>query len=144
MAEYKSSPAVIKQDITTVYKVLANPALLNGIKEKLPAEAQEKLNDVVFEPDSIAFNIPPMGSMKIEATERVEPNKVIYTATSSPVPLSIAFNLDSVSDNETTAVTSINVDIPIFLKPMVEGKLKEACEKFGQLFSIIPFDKIGG
>lgn len=132
MAEYSINPTNVRTNIDRIYSVVSNPEKIKELTAKVPAEAQDKLKEMEFESDSITLNVGPVGKIKLAVTERVEPNKIVYTAQNSPVPMSMTLKLDKVDEGNTTLNGSLNLDIPVFLRPMVDGKIKDALAKVSE------------
>ncbi|MDE6716071.1 MAG: hypothetical protein K2J74_06295 [Muribaculaceae bacterium] len=135
MTTYKSGEAEIAVPIEKLYSRVSTPSLLKDMAAGAPAEVAEKLKDVTFGEDSITFAVPPVGQIMLKLTEKVEPSKVEYQAVQSPVPFSIAMEMKKVDDSHTLAEASINIDIPVFLKPMLDGKMKEMATQFRTLMA---------
>lgn len=142
MAEYSINPTNVQTNIDRIYSVISNPERIKELTAKVPAEAQDKLKEMEFESDSITINAGPVGKVKLAITERIEPNKVVYTAQNSPVPMSMTLKLDKVNEGNTTLNGSLNLEIPVFLRPMVDGKIKDALAKVSERLSQIPFDQL--
>ena len=142
MAEYSINPTNVQTNIDRIYSVISNPEKIRVLTAKVPAEAQDKLKEMEFESNSITLNVGPVGKIKLTVTERVEPTKIVYTAQNSPVPMSITLKLDKVDEGNTTLNGSLNLDIPVFLRPMVDGKIKDALAKVSERLSQIPFDNL--
>ena len=83
-----------------------------------------------------------MGEISLRVTERIEPNKIVLSADKSPVPFSVTIHLEDAGEKTTKGHAIIDVDIPIFLKPMIQGPLNQACQKFSDLLKVIPYDQI--
>lgn len=99
----------------------------------IPQEVRDKVGNVRFDADSITIEAAPVGEITLEVVERIAPTRVKLQAKSSPVPMNLLIELDPKSADSTAVVTSIDVDIPMFLRPMVGGKMQEAADKFGEL-----------
>lgn len=142
MAEYKINPTNISTNIDKIYSVISNPGKLKEFADRIPAEAREKLQGLEMDADSITFAAGPVGNVKMAITERIAPNKVVYSAQSSPVPVSLTLELEKVDESNTTLNGALNLEIPIFLKAMVDGKIKDALAKVSERLSQIPFDHL--
>lgn len=142
MSEYKSEVAHINHPVELVYSKLSQPESLSHMAEMLPPEARAKVEGLAFTEDSISFNANGVGNIQLMITEKVEPSKVVYSAVSTPVPFKLVINLEGKEDGTTDAYAIFDVNIPVFLKPMVQGPLNQATEKFKELLTFIPYDKI--
>lgn len=142
MSEYKSKKASINHNVDLVFSKLSNPGTIGNVAERLPEKEREALKNVSFTEDSIVVKGTPIGDMTLRRTEAVAPNRIVFEAEQSPVPFKISFNLEADGDNATMAEAVLDVNIPVFLRPMVNGPLEQASQRFGELLETIPFDKL--
>ena len=94
------------------------------------------IGDVRFSHDSITLVTPQVGELQFDVVERKENERMVLSATKSPIPLTLAVNLKGV-ENDTEVASVIDVEIPAMLRPMIGGKLQEAAEKFNELILTI-------
>jgi hypothetical protein len=147
MESFKSSPRVIACDATTIYSKLTNPSLIKQQIEThadhIDAEARQHLDTVTFGEDSIAIQ-SPMGevTLALDHNASIEGQRVVYTALQSPVPINMVINLEPQDDASTMSTAELQLNLPFFLRKMVEGQLKEGAERFGELLARIPFDRL--
>lgn len=135
MATYKSKPVVIAHPVNEVYDKISNIGAYQEKLDALPPQAREKLGDVRFEQDSIVITAAPVGEIRFTVEERTAPSRVRLKAEQSPVPLTLAVDLEPDSETSTKAVSTIEVEIPAMLKPLIGGKMQEAADKFGELLT---------
>lgn len=147
METFKSSPHVIACDAATIYSKLTNPSL---IKQQIEAhadhideQARQHLDTVKFSEDSISIQ-SPMGevSLSLDHENSIEGQRVVYTASSSPVPINMVVNLERQPDDTTMSTAELQLNLPFFLRKMVEGQLQEGAERFGELLARIPFERL--
>ncbi len=147
MESFKSNPHAIACDAATIYSKLTNPSLIknqiDAHADKIDGEARQHLDTVKFTEDSIAIQ-SPMGevTLALDHENSVEGRRVVYTATSSPVPISMVINLEPQSDETTMSTAELQLELPFFLRKMVEGQLQEGANRFGELLTHIPFDRL--
>ena len=145
MDNYKSEQQIIDCNINTIYSKLSNPELLkNHIEnsfDKLPDEAKANLDKVQFDTDGILID-SPMGQLKLALKDCQEPSLVRYEAQESPVAFALNINLQENGEDQTFAVADIELDLPVFVRAMVGGKIKDAAQKFGELLTKIPYEVI--
>ena len=108
--------------------------------DALPNEVKEKINEITFGDDSIAFSVNPIGEVVLQIMERTEPVKVVLSAVKLPIPLNVVLSLEKVDDTTTHAVAEIQVELNMFIRPMVEKPLTEGAKKFGELLAILPYN----
>ena len=147
MESFKGNPQSIACDAATIYSKLTNPSL---IKQQIEAhadhideQARQHLDTVKFSEDSISIQ-SPMGevSLSLDHENSIEGQRVVYTASSSPVPINMVVNLERQPDDTTMSTAELQLNLPFFLRKMVEGQLQEGAERFGELLARIPFEKL--
>ncbi len=145
MESYKSDKVSINCDIQTVFSKLSDPEVLKNHLEanldKLPEEARENLGKVSFSGDSISIE-SPMGPLKMSMTEKVEPSKIVFAATQSPVPFGMAINLKEAGEGTTEAVAELHLELPMFLRAIVGNKIKEGAQMFGKVLASLPYENL--
>ena len=142
MDSYKSDIVTINHPIELVYSKLSTPSSFKNIAniDALPNEVKEKINEITFGDDSIAFSVNPIGEVVLQIVERTEPVKVVLSAVKVPIPLNVVLSLEKVDDTTTHAVAEIQVELNMFIRPMVEKPLTEGAKKFGELLAILPYN----
>ena len=147
MESFKSNPHAIACDAATIYSKLTNPSLIkNQIEahaDKIDAEARQHLDAVRFEEDSIAIK-SPMGevTLALDRENSIDGQRVVYTASQSPVPVNMVINLEPQPDDTTMSTAELQLSLPFFVRKMVEGQLQEGANRFGELLARIPFDRL--
>lgn len=139
MTTYKSGEAEIAVPIEKIYERVSNPLKIKEMATTASGDMAQKLKDVTFGEDSITFSVPPVGQIILQITDKTEPTKVEYQAVQSPVPFSIVMDMKKLDDSRTLAEAIINIDIPVFLKPMLDGKMKEMAQQFRSLIAQMSF-----
>lgn len=135
MATYSSKPVTVNRPAGEIFERFSDLSNMEAQLKNLPDDQRTKIGDVRFETDSIAINTPQVGEIKFQVTERVPTSKIVFGSPSSPVPLSMTLMLNPLSDTSTEVVTSIDVEIPMMLRPLIGGKLQEAADQFSKLMS---------
>ena len=147
MESFKSNPHAIACDAATIYSKLTNPSLIKSQIEahadKIDDEARQHLDTVKFSEDSISIQ-SPMGevTLSLDHENSIEGQRVVYTASQSPVPINMVINLEPQPDDTTMSTAELQLKLPFFLRKMVEGQLQEGANRFGELLAHIPFDKL--
>ena len=140
---FKSDVAKINCGIDKVYAMLSNPESFNEIAERLPDDVKEKFHGkATFEKDSITIVANPVGEIKLNIVERTEPSRVVFAAAQSPVPLQMIMNLEKVSETETNACAELGVELNPIIRPMLSKPIQDAANKFGEMLSKLPFDRL--
>lgn len=147
MESFKSNPHVIACDAATIYSKLTNPSLIknqiDAHADQIDDEARQHLDTVRFTEDSIAIQ-SPMGevTLALDHENSIEGQRIIYTASQSPVPINMVVNLEPQDDGTTMSTAELQLNLPFFLRKMVEGQLQEGANRFGDLLARIPFDRL--
>lgn len=133
MATYSSKPVTIPVAPNKISEKFADFTNLQSHLDSLPQEQREKVGDVKFTHDSIVMNTPQVGAITLKVNERT-PSRIVMGAVGSPVPMNLALDFKPVNGGESTElVTSMDVDIPAMLKPMVGGTLQKAVDQLADL-----------
>ena len=140
MDTYKSELVTIDCNIDQIYAKLANPESFKPLLDRLPDEAKSKLEKATFDKDSITIEANPVGEVKLNIVERVEPSRVVFAAAQSPVPLQVVFNLTKVDDYKTSACVELGAELNPFIRPMLSKPLQDAANKFGEILTRLPFN----
>ena len=147
MESFKSTPHGIACDAATIYSKLTDPSLIKrqieAHADQMDASALQHLEAVKFGEDSIAIQ-SPMGevTLSLDRENSIEDEKVVYTASSSPVPINMVINLEPQDDGTTMSTAELQLKLPFFMLKMVEGQLVEGANRFGELLARIPFDRL--
>ena len=147
MESFKSNPHAIACDAATIYSKLINPSLIksqiDAHADQINEEARQHLDAVRFEEDSIAIK-SPMGEvvLALDPENSIEGQRVVYTASQSPVPVNMVINLEPQPDDTTMSTAELQLSLPFFVRKMVEGQLQEGADRFGELLARIPFDRL--
>ena len=141
MTTYSSKPVELPMSADQVYNRISN---IQGFQERidqLPADVKAKIGNVSFGEDKIVINAAPMGDMTLKVSEKIPGKRVALTAENAPVPIILSVNLQEKGADATEVITSIDVDMPAMLRPMVGPKLQEAAEKFDDMIKNLSFIK---
>lgn len=135
MAKYSGKPVTLNHPAAEVFDRVSDLGSFQERLEQLPEEIRAKLGDVRFTADSIIINAAPVGEMKFNLTERVPYSLLRFEAENSPVPFRITVHLKELAEGKCEVEPVIDVEIPAMLRPLVGGKMQEAADKFGEMFS---------
>lgn len=140
MSTYSSKPHIAAAPASAVYSRINSLGSLQERIDALPDDIRSQLGEVTFTDDSIVINAAPVGAITFNVVERTEPTRVALEAANSPVPLRLSLNLTPRGEAETEIVTTIDIDIPMMLKPMVGPKMQQAADKLGELVGRINYN----
>lgn len=137
MGKYESDIKHIPYPQEKVYEKLSNLENIEKVKDRIPAD---QLNGLTFDRDSVSVSVPPVGSITLGIIERDEPKCVKFEAKNSPVPFNMWIQLLPVTDASCKMKVTVKADIPMFLKPMLGGKLKDGVDKIADTLAMIPYE----
>lgn len=120
-----------------VYAMLSNLENIEKVRDRLPAD---KVSGLTFDRDSVTINVPAMGDMTLRVVERDEPKCVKFEAQNAPVPVNLWIQMLPVTDTSSKMKLTVKADIPVFLKPMIGGKLEEGLNKIADALAMIPYE----
>lgn len=136
-SKYESSIKQIPYPQDKVYGTLSNLENIDKVRDRIPAD---KLNDLTFDRDSVSVSVPPVGSITLGIIEREEPKCVKFEARNSPVPFNLWIQILPVTDTTSKMKVTVKADIPMFLKPMLGGKLEDGVDKIADALAAIPYE----
>lgn len=132
MATFTSKPTVIPSSAQAVADRFSDFTQLQSFIDAMPEAERQKVGDIALTSDSIILKTPQVGNITLKVKERTA-HKIALEAEGSPVPMLLSIDLKSIDDSHTELTTSMEVDIPAFLKPMIGGTMQKAVDQFGDL-----------
>lgn len=132
MAKYKAKAVTVAMPAEAIASKFEDLTAFQSALDKLPSDVAAKVGDVSFEKDALIINTPQLGAITLKVVERTS-SRVAMSAVGSPVPLTLAVDLDAKDASETELQTAIEVEIPAMLRPLIGSKMQEAADKFGDL-----------
>ena len=135
MAKYSGKAVTVNRPAADLYQRISDLSSFQERLNELPEEARQKLGEVKFTSDRMIINAPAVGEIAFVIAERVPNTLLRLAAENSPLPFNIVMNFIEKSPDTTEVQTNLDVDIPPMLRPMVGGKLQQAADKFGEMFS---------
>lgn len=141
MSTFKSTEKIISADLSTVYGRLSNLETLQGMTVNVPDELKDNVGNLRIEGDTITISVNPVGDVSFKITKRVENELIRLEAVSSPLPFNIDVHLSENTPETTKAMAEIKIELNPIIKPMISKPLQDAAEKFGELLTVIPYNK---
>lgn len=136
MSKYESGVKQIPHPQTAVYNTLSDLNNIERIKDRIPAD---QVKDLAFDRDSVSVNVTPVGSIKLRIVDRDEPKCIKFETENSPVPFNLWVQLLPVTETTCKMKVTVKADIPVFLKPMVGGKLQDGVDKIADALAMLPY-----
>lgn len=137
MATYTGKETVAPVGIESAFEKISNLKALEGLLERMPEEARQRLGDTRFTDDEIIIGNPQLGNITMKLVERVAPTLLRFKAQGVPVDMSLAIKLRSLGEASTGIKAEIDIELPAMLRPLVGGKLQEAADRFGDLVGLV-------
>ena len=142
MNQFESNVKQIPFSQQRVYDKLSDLSNLEQFTELLQQEQEKakiKIEDLVFDSDSISCSISPVGKLELRIVEREEPKCVKFEATTSPIPLTLWVQILPVTEETSKMKLTLRTELNIFLKGMLQKPLREGVEKLAEMLSQIPY-----
>jgi len=143
---YVSDIKVINNNQEIIYNYLSNfenlskyvnEGLLSKMTEQVP---QIQISNFESDADSCRFQISGMGQAEIRIVER-EPVKNIKIGSSGSMPVGIIFwiQLLHVSAYETKLRLTLDADMSMMIKMLVNKKLEEGINRLADMLAALPY-----
>ena len=136
MTKFESSVKQIPYPVENVYRNISDLSNLERVRDRIP---EDKLQEFLFDSDSVQVSVAPVGTIKLRIVEREENKCVKFETEQSPLPFNLWIQVLPVSATESKMKVTVKADIPFMLKGMVAGPLQDGVEKIADALSQIPF-----
>ena len=136
MSKYESSIKQIPHSQRAVYNCISDLTNLEKVKDRVP---EDKIKDFSFDKDTVSLNIDPVGALTFKIINREEPKCVKFEGVGTPLPINLWIQVLPISDTSSKMKLTVEADIPIFVRPMVEKPLKEGVEKIADVLSMVNY-----
>ena len=136
MSKYESGVKQIPHPQEAVYNALSDLNNIESVKDRIPAG---QIQDLTFDQDTVSISVPPVGSIKLRIIEREEPKCIKFETENSPVPFNMWIQLLPVTDDSCKMRVTVKADIPVFLNPMIGGKLQDGVDKIADALAMLPY-----
>lgn len=146
ITKYVSEIKIVNNNQEIIYNYLSNfenlskyvnEGLLSKMTEQVP---QIQISNFESDVDSCRFEIRGMGQTEIRIIER-EPVKTIKVSSSGSMPVGIVFwiQLLPVSAYETKLRLTLDADMSMMIKMMVNKKLEEGINSLADMLAALPY-----
>lgn len=146
MTKYVSDIKIIQNNQEIVYNYLSNfenlskyvnEGLLGKMTEQVP---QLKISNFESDADSCRFEIGGMGQAEIRIIEREAPKNIkISSSGSMPVEIVFWIQLLPVGPYETKLRLTLNAEMSMMIKMMVNSKLEEGINRLADMLAALPY-----
>lgn len=127
MSKYNGKTVTVNRSAQEIADKFADLTQLQDIIEKLPENERSKFGNIIFGQQSISIETPQVGQIQFDITERSD-SKIAFKAVGTPVPLNMDLNMKAESENATEMSASIEVQLPMLLRPMIAPQMQKAVD----------------
>lgn len=133
MSKFTAKPFTVNLPPVEIAEKFADLTALQPMLDKMPEEQRKQVGDISFTTDSIGINTAQMGQVRFKVAERSD-SKVVLQAEGTPVPMAMEIDLKpEAADTATEATCSIDLEVPMMLRPMIAPHLQKAVDKFSEV-----------
>lgn len=136
MSKYESSIKTVPYPQEAVYRNISDLSNLARIRDRIPSD---KVQEFTFDQDSVSVSVPPVGQITLRIVEREEPKCIKFEAVQSPLPFNLWVQILPVDELTSKMKVTVAADIPMMLKPMVNGPLQDGVEKVADALALIDY-----
>lgn len=145
MTTIKSERKIIAASDEKVFDKLSNlenlkPLLEQIPRDQIPEDKREMFENLKITSDTISIPAGPVGDVTLRMTDRMPYSLIQLSGEGTPIPLFMRLEIEGKGSEESEVQVSVSLDIPIMLKPMVSGPLKQIVDQFAQVLSAIRFN----
>lgn len=145
MTTIKSERKIIAASDEKVFDKLSNlenlkPLLEQIPRDQIPEDKREMFDNLKITSDTISIPAGPVGDVTLRMTDRMPYSLIQLSGEGTPIPLFMRLEIEGKGSDESEVQVSVSLDIPIMLKPMVSGPLKQIVDQFAQVLSAIRFN----
>lgn len=139
--QYESGIKQIPYSQQRVYDKVSDLSHLAQFQDRLNELPQDKIKveDILFDADSVSFSVSPVGRLELRIIEREEPKCVKFEATTSPIPLTLWIQIVPTAAEACKIKLTLRTELNIFIKGMIQKPLKEGLEKLADMLAMIPY-----
>ncbi|MBR6285915.1 MAG: SRPBCC family protein [Bacteroidaceae bacterium] len=137
MSKYESSVRQIPYKVESVYSRISDLSNLQKVADRIP---QDKISDFQVTADTISFSANPVGTVKLQIVDRTPLKCVKLQTVDSPMPFTFWIQVLPTSDASSKMRLTIEAEINLFLRKMIEKPLKDGLEKIADMLAAVPYE----
>lgn len=119
-------------EIAEQFKDLSN---LQGAFDNLSDDQKGRMGEIRLEPQAIIINNPMIGEIRFTVTDLTD--SLIRLACEKPMPMSMNVAMAPAGDAATELSTTVDVNVPMMLKPLVGPLVQKAADSMGYLVQTV-------
>jgi hypothetical protein len=117
-----SPPTLVKLPIHKLFEMTGN---LNNFTHYM----SDRVKDISTTEDSCSFTVENIANVTLKILEKTPFTQIRFVAENDKnIPLFLTLNYTTVSENETSVEADMDIEVPVFLKPMVQKPLERFVE----------------
>lgn len=126
--KYTGQPFTVARSADQIAERMSDLTVLRSMIDCIPESERQKIGNIDFTPDSIKINTQQVGDVAFKLVERT-PQRLAFAAQGSPMPMKLIVDMAPTSTPAATEATcAIDVDIPVFMRPLVAPHLNKALD----------------
>ena len=133
MKKYESAIKRIDRNREEVFSTLSDLLIIEKYKDKIP---DGKVKELSFTEDSISFEAPMVGQVKIVVIERKAPETIKFGVEKLPIDMNMWLQFIEKPVGTTFLKVTLHVEIPMMLRPMIGNKLDGICDKVAEMIAL--------
>ena len=143
--DVKSEMIPVAAPANKVFEKLSNldnlkPLLEKVPREQIPEDKRAMFDNLEITSDSLSIPGGPMGNIKLRVTDRMPNSLIQLTGEDSPVPMFLRLEIEDRGEQNCEVRVVISLEVPVMLKPMIQGPLKRIVDQFAQVLAAINFN----
>ena len=129
MSTYTGKSVTVPAPAATIADKFADMGKMSALLDKMPADQRQKIGDIRFTDSTMTMVNPTVGEIVFKITERSE-NGVNMMCT-SPMKMELSFKLEPEGADKTRVTPSLDIDLPMMLRPLLGPQLQKAADQMG-------------
>jgi hypothetical protein len=106
---------------------------LAGNLQNFTRYMSDQVKDINATEDSCSFTIENIAKITLKILDKTPFTQIRFVAENDKnIPLFLTLNYTAVSENETDVIADLDIEIPIFLKPLVQKPLERFVETLSE------------
>lgn len=140
MQKFESKVKNIDKAQNVVYSCLADPQRIIGmIGLNGDEDWRHYVKNLSADSDSVSFDMSELGTVRICFVEREEPKLIKMMVEGAPFALSLWIQLVKSGEDSCKIRLTIGADLNMFIRAMLEGRLRDAVDRLADLLSELPY-----
>ncbi|MGI6074302.1 MAG: SRPBCC family protein [Fermentimonas sp.] len=139
MIKIDSQEKVVPYDAALVYGVLSNLENLERVSHLIP---KDEVKDFTYDQNSVSFSVSPIGNVSFAIVERRDNELIRFKSDKLPFDVYMDINLSPETDSSTFLGVSVEANIGLLMKGMVEKPLTDVAERVSEVLSNLKYDQI--